>query len=115
MAALVPHSVKGLLLVTPFARLAEVARLHYPFLPSFLLRDRYAPLDDLAAFRGPAVLLVAGRDEVVTRGQGERLYAALRGEKRILLEEGASHNGLDLRPDRPFWKEAVSFLVAGAP
>ena len=107
-----PMLVRGLLLVTPFAELAAVARHHYPALPASLLLDRWAPLHDLAGWRGPAVVLLAGADEVVTRAEGERLFASLPGPKRLLVEEGAGHNGLDLSPELAFWDEAVRFLAA---
>ncbi len=110
-AARRPERVSGLFLVTPFASLPELARVHYPFLPSFLLRDRFEPARDLAAFRGPVAVLVAGRDEVVTAEQGLRLHAALAGPKRLWVQEGATHNGLDLRPGLPMWREVTAFLA----
>ena len=108
-----PALVRGLLLVTPFAELATVARHHYPFVPAWLLVDRWAPLRDLAGWRGPSLLLLAGADEVVTRGEGERLFAALAGPKRLQVEEGAGHNGLDLSPGLALWDQAVDFLGRG--
>jgi uncharacterized protein len=107
-----PAQVRGLFLVTPFAELAAVARHHYPILPTWLLLDRWAPLRDLAGWRGPSVVHLAGSDEVVTRGEGERLFAALEGPKRLQVEEGAGHNGLDLSPGLAHWDEAVDFLAA---
>lgn len=112
-ARLRPQAVRGALLVTPFARLADVARLHYPFLPSFLLRDRWAPLDDLQSFAGPTAILVAARDEVVTAEQGRALFSALRGAKRIWEQPHATHNTLDLRPASGLWDEVLSFLAPG--
>lgn len=109
-AALRPGLVKGLVLVTPFARMSEVVRLHYPLVPSALLRDRWAPRDDLARWDGRAVLLVAGRDEVVGAAQGRELHQTLRGPKRLVVQEGATHNGLELDPAAPFWAETVQFL-----
>ena len=109
--ALRPGVVQALLLVTPFARLTDVVRTHYPFLPSFLLRDRYEPVSDLAGFVGPALVLIAGQDEVVSAGQGRLLFEALRGPKRLVVQEGSTHNGLDLRPGLPLWREAVAFLL----
>lgn len=109
--ALRPGLVKGLVLVTPFARMADVVRLHYPLLPSALLLDRYAPLDDLAGYAGPAVVLLAGRDEVVGVAQGQRLFEALRGPKQLHIQAEATHNGLDLDLAAPFWAEAAAFLA----
>lgn len=110
--ALRPGLVKGLVLVTPFARMADVVRLHYPLLPSALLLDRWAPESDLATWGGPAVLLLAGQDEVVSAAQGRRLFQALHGPKQLRVQEQATHNGLDLDPAEPFWAEAAAFLAA---
>lgn len=114
VAALAPEAVRGLVLVTPYARLVEVARIHYPFLPGLVLRERWAPLDDLAAWRGPTAVVVAGRDEVVTPAQGRRLYQALRGPRRLWEQPEADHNGLDLEPRQPLWPE-VLLLLLGPP
>jgi uncharacterized protein len=113
-ARLRPRAVRGVLLVTPFARLADVARHHYPVLPSFLLRDRWAPLDDLEAFAGPTAILVAARDEVVTPEQGRALFSALRGTKRLWEQPHATHNTLDLRPGSELWDEVLAFLTGAA-
>jgi pimeloyl-ACP methyl ester carboxylesterase len=109
--ALAPEAIRGVILVTPYARMAEVGRIHYPWLPSFLLRDRYAPADDLAGFTGPVAVLVAGRDEVVTATLGRRLLEAMRGPKRLWVQEQATHNGLDLGPGEPMWPELVDFAL----
>jgi len=112
--ALRPGRVKGLVLVTPFARMADVVRLHYPYLPAFLLRDRYEPEDELAAWGGPTWVLVAGRDEVVGVHQGLRLADRLGGPKRVEVQEEATHNGLALGAGEPFWAELVAFLEGEA-
>jgi uncharacterized protein len=106
-----PETVRGLLLVTPFADLGAVVHLHFPLLPASALRDRFRPARDLARFRGPVVVLVAGADEVVSPEQGRALYAALVGPKKLLEQPGASHNGLDVRPEAAWWDEAVAFLA----
>ncbi len=105
-----PEVVRGLILVTPFAELAAVARRHYGAVAAGLLRDRFAPARDLATFRRPVVVLVAGRDEVVGVEQGRALHDALPGPKRLVEQPDATHNGLDLAPDHPFWADAITFL-----
>jgi hypothetical protein len=111
-AAARPDAVRALLLVTPFADLAGVMRHHYPFLPAFLLLDRFRPADDLSGWRGPAFLWAAGEDEVTTLAQARALHDALGEPRRLVIEEGATHNGLDLSPRSPAWDEAVAFLSA---
>ena len=112
-AALRPAGVAGLLLVTPFAELAAVARRHYGAVGAALLRDRFAPARELAGFRRPVFVLVAGRDEVVGAEQGRALFDALPGPKRLVEQPDATHNGLDLAPHLPFWGEAIAFLEGG--
>ena len=112
-AAARPEAVRGIILVTPFAELAAVARLHYGPVAGALLRDRFAPVRDLATFRRPVVVLVAGRDEVVSPEQGRALFRALPGPKRLVEQPGATHNGLDLA-DPSLWTEAIGFLEGGA-
>ena len=114
-ARLLPGIVRGLVLVTPFAELSTVARHHYPFLPPLLLRDRFSPAHDLARSRAPTVVLVAGRDEVVTAEQGRLLFEVLPGPKWLVEQPHATHNGLDLSPELPFWRDAVLFLEGNAP
>jgi pimeloyl-ACP methyl ester carboxylesterase len=111
--ALRPGLVQGLALVTPFARMAEVARRHYPILPAAILRDRWAPADDLAGWIGPTFLLLAGQDEVVGLEQGQRLAARLAGTKRERIQEQAGHNGLALGSEEPLWDDLVGFLAGG--
>lgn len=109
-AARRPEVVRGIILVTPFAELAAVARRHYGVVAAGLLRDRFAPARDLAMFRRPVVVLVAGRDEVVGAEQGRVLHDALPGPKRLVEQRDATHNGLDLAPAHPFWADAITFL-----
>jgi pimeloyl-ACP methyl ester carboxylesterase len=108
-----PGAVGALLLVTPFADLAAVMRIHYPVVPTFVLADRFRPARDLAAFPGPVFMLAAGQDEVTTLGQAEALAAALTGPKRLVVQLRATHNGLDLSPGLRTWDEAVDFLAGG--
>ncbi len=112
-AALRGEAVRGLLLLTPFADLATVARRHFSFLPSFFLRDRFMLVRDLGGFRQPAIVLVAGRDEVVTTAERLRLFSALPGPKELLEQPEATHSGLDLSPGNVVWSEAGALPFPG--
>lgn len=110
-AARRPAAVRGLLLVTPLASVPAVARRHFPLVPGFLLRDRFESAPALARFGGPAVFLLAGEDEVVFADLGRALHGAHPGPKRLLVQEGASHNGVRYDVRDPIWRESVSFLL----
>lgn len=113
LASAFPDQVAGLLLVTPFTSLVDVAAHHYPFLPvRTLLRERYDSQQALASYRGPVAFLLAGRDEIVPTTLGQQLYDSYNGPKWLQIEEHAGHNSLPFDPGTPWWAEVSSFLTA---
>jgi pimeloyl-ACP methyl ester carboxylesterase len=112
LAAREPGVVKGLALVTPYARLAEVAQSAFPFIPAgLMLLDRWDNIESLQRSRTPVAVVIAGRDEVVGSDQGERLYASLgeRPKRRLFFPE-ARHNTLEFNPGASWWSEVSRFL-----
>ena len=111
-AAQFPQQVAGLLLITPFSSLTDVAAHHYPFLPvRLLLRERYDSLEALSHYTGPVAFLLAGRDEVVSTSLGQQLYDSYKGRKWLHIEPRAGHNTLPYHPGAPWWKQASTFLT----
>lgn len=85
-----------LALVTPFDSLASVAQSHYPWLPvRWLLHDRYESTRYLTGYRGPLLIVRAGRDEVVPPANTDRLLASLRRRPQVLALPEADHNTLE--------------------
>jgi len=109
-AAAARPRVAGLLLLTPLAGVAAVARRHYPFLPPLLLRDTYRADLALPRFGGPVAFLLAGRDEVVFADLGRALFQAYPGPKRLWEQPEALHNTLRYDPADPLWSEMWRFL-----
>lgn len=98
--------VHRLVLVTPFDSLVGVARMHYPWLPvDLLMTDRYDSARHLAAYRGPVLVVSAGRDLVVPPDSTARLVAALprppqqvhvaQAGHEVALDEGAQARALE--------------------
>jgi len=113
LAANFPQQIAGLLLVTPFSSLTDVAAHHYPFLPvRMMLSERYNSREALSHYRGPVGFLLAGRDEVVTTELGRQLYDSYAGPKWLRVEAHAGHNTLPYNPDAPWWGEASTFLTS---
>lgn len=115
-AALRPGVVDGLFLVTPLTSMVEVGRVHYPYLPGFLVRDRLDAAKALEGVRAPLAVMVAERDEVIPAALGRRLVADHTGPKRLWTAPGAGHNSWDPSPGNPLWREVSTFLheAAGA-
>ena len=112
LAAAFPQQVAGLLLVTPFSSLADVAAHHYPILPiRTVLSERYDSEKALSGYQGPVAFLLAGSDEVVPTRFGRQPYDSYAGPKWLRIEPGAGHNTLPYNPDAPWWKDATDFLT----
>lgn len=111
VAAACQNQISGLLLITPFTRLADVAQTHYPIFPvKLLLRDHYDTAKALKSYSGPVAFVVAERDEVVSAELGLRLYEGFDGKKMLQVLEGTSHNTINYRPATPWWRESLVFL-----
>lgn len=106
-----PRQIEGLLLITPFTTLSEVATHHYPWLPvRTLLEERYDSVSALSEYRGPVAFLLAGRDEVVPVSLGQKLHDGYGGAKWLRVEPTAGHNSLPYYPGASWWAEVSDFL-----
>jgi alpha-beta hydrolase superfamily lysophospholipase len=107
--------IVGLLLITPWDRLENVARFHYPWAPvGWLLRDRYDSGANLARYEGRVLVAVAERDSIVPARFGTALFAALKEPRRLVTIPAADHNDWPDRVDAAWWRDVVDFLLPGA-
>jgi uncharacterized protein len=87
--------VRLLLLESPYANIADVARWHYPFLPvDLLLKDRFDSLSRIAAVRAPILVMQGDHDEVIPAASGRELFAAAPQPKEIWVAPNGGHNDL---------------------
>jgi pimeloyl-ACP methyl ester carboxylesterase len=107
-----PGRVAGLFLVTPYARLGDVAARQFSYLPArLMLRDPWDNVAALRGYRGPVAMLIAGQDEVVTAAQGRLLYRGFEGPKHLWTDPDAGHNTIDFGASAPWWREVSDFLL----
>ena len=112
-AARIGDKLHGLLLVTPWDRLENVARHHYGWLPvGWLLRDKYDSVGNLAGFTRPVVVALAEHDEIIPPRMAVALHESLRAPKRLKTLRGAGHNDWVERVDAAWWREVADFLLA---
>ena len=112
LAAQKSNQIAGLLLITPYPNLVEVARHHYPFLPvSWFMRDRYYSTGPLQSFNNPAAFILAGRDKVIPPELGRELFDSYDGPKQLWIQENQGHNTLDYHPAAGWWNEVIGFLL----
>ena len=112
LAAAFPGQVAGMLLVTPFSSLPDVAAHHFRLLPArALLSERYDSMKALSDYRGPVAFLLAGRDEVVPTELGQRLHDHYTGPRWLRVIPGAGHNSLPMHRGADWWQDASAFLL----
>ena len=81
------------ILVSPFWSAADLARIHFPWVPSALLRYPLETNVDLRAIRTPVLLVHGERDAVIPIDQSERLLASA-PNGALLRIRGGGHNDL---------------------
>jgi uncharacterized protein len=101
----------ALVLRSPFTSLADVAAVHYPWLPvRRLLLDRYPSVDRIASVAAPLLVIAGDRDDIVPAALSRRLYDAAPEPKRYLLVPGVGHNDPELLDGRQMIGEVGRFL-----
>ena len=107
-----PGKIAGLLLLSPFNRLTDVAQYHMPVFPVHLiLLDRFPAADDLRHYHGPVGIMVDGRDQVVPEKFGRQLYDGYAGPKRLWVFPDSGHITIGESPEI-FWNEVLQFWRA---
>ena len=103
--------VAGLVLVTPYDSIANVASDRYPWLPvRLLIKDPYDSAARIGQVRAPVLVLVAGSDESILRPRTDALIAAISpGLAHVVVIPKASHNDIDESP--AYWPAVQGFLA----
>jgi uncharacterized protein len=101
----------ALVLRSPFTSLADVAAVHYPWLPARrLLLDRYPSIERIASVSAPVLVIAGDRDDIVPASLSRRLYDAAVEPKWWLLVSGAGHNDRALLDGRQMLDAIERFL-----
>lgn len=82
------------ILAAPYWSMAELARLHHPLIPGFLLRYRLETFRDVERIAAPVLILHGEGDALIPIAQAERL-AAVAARGQLVRIAGAAHNDLE--------------------
>jgi len=105
------RSPAALVLRSPFTSLAEVGRVHYPWLPiGRLLIDRYPSIDRIGSLTAPVMVIAGDRDDIVPESLSRKLFDAAPDPKRYLLVPGTGHNDPELIDGHRMLEEVGRFL-----
>jgi pimeloyl-ACP methyl ester carboxylesterase len=103
--------VAGLVLVTPYDSVANVASDRYPWLPvRLLIKDPYDSAARMGQIKAPVLVLVAGHDESILRPRTDALVAAISpGLAHVVVIPTATHN--DIQDFPAYWPTLEAFLA----
>lgn len=108
-AARRPAGVDGLVLLSPWTSLEELARIHYPgWLVGLALSERYDSLVAAARIGAPTLVMHGSADRIIPVDHGRRLAAALGARARWVEVPRAGHN--DLLGEPEVWREIAAFV-----
>jgi len=109
LAGTYSDKIAGVIFISPFNSLTDVAQYHYPLLPvRWLLVDRFPSETYLRNYRGKLGIMVDGKDTVVPKKFSLRLYDGYAGPKRLWEVPEGEHIQIP-EPPSVFWREVVEF------
>ena len=86
-------NARGLVLISTFTSLPDVAAHHYPLLPSrSLMHNRFDSIAKIGDFHGRLLQVHGDKDRTVPLEQAQRLFAAANEPKRFVANHGGDHN-----------------------
>lgn len=105
--------VAGVVLISPYDSLVQVARAAYPFLPvDLLLRHRFDSAARAPSIHAPLLALVAARDNVIRPERSSQLVQAWGGPAHLEVLGGVDHNTIHSHSD--YWRLIGAFLAERA-
>jgi fermentation-respiration switch protein FrsA (DUF1100 family) len=88
------HPPAGVVLLSTFTSVRDMARRHYAVLPAALVPDAYPSLRRVRDLRAPLLVIHGDRDDLVPLMYGQELFEAAPEPKQLHLIAGAGHNDL---------------------
>ena len=88
------HPPAGLILLSAFTSVRDMARIHYGLLPTAIVPDAYPSLRLIADLRAPLLVLHGEDDMIVPVEHARALYHAAPDPKRLRIVRGAGHNDI---------------------
>jgi pimeloyl-ACP methyl ester carboxylesterase len=104
-----PDRVDGLIAISAWSSLNDVAKKHFPgWMVRLLLQESYDSLNATSRVKCPTLVIHGEEDTLIPAEQGKRVADALPNQKSFVLIPQASHNNLLDYPR--VWKEIEIFV-----
>ena len=103
--------IEGLLLITPWDTLPNLAQKKDPMVPTRqLVKDQSHSINNLQQIDRPIGLLIAGQDQVIPCEHAQNLAKHLKANHHVWTFPEATHNDWFSFVDMPWWQQAMETL-----
>jgi esterase/lipase len=104
--------VTGLVLITPFDSLANVAQSHYWWvMAKWLTLDQFNNVENLKQYPGNIAVIMAERDQIIPNKHTLKLFEQIKTTKRLWRLPNSDHNNWPQTADQAWWPEVMAFLT----
>lgn len=104
-----PNQINGLIAVSPWTSLPDVAAAHYPrFLVNSLLKENYNSVEAAKNINCPSLIIHGEADNIIPFSQGKKVVKGLGLNSRWVLVTDSGHNEIFSRDT--VWEEISLFL-----
>lgn len=103
------HPPAGVVLLSAFTSVRDMARLHYRIIPRALVPDAYPSLRRVRELRAPLLVLHGADDMLVPCEQGRALFDAAAEPKRLSIVPGVGHNDIVTVAGRELVEQVASW------
>ncbi|WP_321816383.1 MULTISPECIES: alpha/beta hydrolase [unclassified Paraburkholderia] len=104
--------IAGVVLITPWDSLADVAAEKYPIFPvRWMLHDGFDSVSAVARYKGPLVIVGAREDTLIPVAHAQR-FANAHGDARLLMLPTADHDDWFGAMTAQEWQQVLGWLQA---
>ena len=88
------NNPKRLILQAPYYNLTDMMKQHFSFIPTFILKYKFASNEYLKSCKMPVVIFHGNQDEVIYYGSSLKLKEEFKKQDTLLTLNGQGHNGM---------------------
>ena len=108
------HPPAGLVMLSAFTSVRDMARRHYPAIPAAAVPDAYPSLRRIGGLRAPLLVLHGEDDMIVPVEHRRALFDAAPDPKRLRIVRGVGHNDMVSAAGPLIAREIASWAHPGA-
>lgn len=103
------REVAGLILITPFDSIENMASKQYKFFPvKFLLKHPFSTIDYISNVKAPILMLAAYKDEIIADENLQNLRKMAGNKNRLIQYSNVGHNTIQTHNN--YYKEINAFI-----